>query len=165
MVDQSRRRFVSRQKIRSTPRLPWCIDEDEFLNHCDQCQKCLLACETKIITLGSGEYPEVNVHLGDKECTFCYACADACPKSLFYDKHNQPWTVVASMQDNCLAKHQIECRSCSDICEPQAIQFKPSIGMSAQPQLNSELCTGCGACVSSCPTDAIHLVNKNLKKG
>ncbi|MCZ5435745.1 hypothetical protein O5626_28810, partial [Escherichia coli] len=43
----------------------------------------------------------------------------------------------------------VECRRCQDSCEPMAIIFRPTLSGIYQPQLNSQLCNGCGACALS----------------
>ncbi|MFA8814812.1 4Fe-4S dicluster domain-containing protein, partial [Escherichia coli] len=57
--------------------------------------------------------------------------------------------------DACLAYQSVECRRCQDSCEPMAIIFRPTLSGIYQPQLNSQLCNGCGACAASCPVSAI----------
>jgi ferredoxin-type protein NapF len=62
---------------------------------------------------------------------------------------------VASFSAVCLAMQGVECRSCQDSCETQAIRFRPRLGGIAQPALEAAACNGCGACVVGCPTSAI----------
>jgi ferredoxin-type protein NapF len=64
----------------------------------------------------------------------------------------------------------VYCQSCRDECEPHAIKFtyitdgQPT--SIPQPQLNTDDCTQCGACIPTCPQSAItddfmtHNVNK-----
>ncbi len=44
------------------------------------------------------------------------------------------------------------CFSCKDPCLSNAIEF---LGM-FRPSIKADLCTGCGFCVSVCPTQAVH---------
>ncbi|MBE1274546.1 ferredoxin-type protein NapF [Enterovibrio baiacu] len=157
MVDNRRRAFMRTPfkhiaKASIQP-LPWIKDVSTFTDDCSRCGECIKACETQIIKQGDGGFPTVDFTSG--ECTFCYACADACPEPLFLEEHAQPWQQAISIDDACLAKKSVECRSCADACETQAIRFRLSVGSVAQPQFNSDDCTGCGACLSPCPVDAI----------
>lgn len=161
MVDLAKRRFFTRQKIDThLVRLPWLKDAGSFTQDCTRCSDCLNACETHIIVKGDGGFPTIDFSKG--ECTFCYRCAEACPESLFSPEEQLPWQAKAEIQEGCLAHQQVECRSCGDMCEPMAIQFKLSAGRVAMPVINVDECNGCGACVAVCPSSAIRISNKHL---
>ncbi len=66
---------------------PWSGDESHFLTHCTRCDACINACENNILQRGAGGYPSVNFK--NNECSFCYACAQACPESLFSPRHTR----------------------------------------------------------------------------
>ncbi|EBZ8115558.1 4Fe-4S dicluster domain-containing protein, partial [Salmonella enterica subsp. enterica serovar Typhi] len=42
---------------------------------------------------------------------------------------------------------------------PMAITFRPTLSGIYQPQLDSQACNGCGACVAICPVSAIKAEN------
>ncbi|WP_027856696.1 ferredoxin-type protein NapF [Marinobacterium jannaschii] len=162
MVDLNRRALLKgRLRPGSSPqtqpiRMPWLIAEDAFTDRCTRCQACQQACPEQIIIRADGGYPELDFQRG--ECTFCRACADSCPEPLFRDAGEAPWQQIASMSETlCLAHNNVMCRSCEDSCEPQAISFRPQAGRVARPLIDPDLCNGCGACVSSCPQQAITL--------
>ncbi|UJF16922.1 ferredoxin-type protein NapF [Vibrio sp. SS-MA-C1-2] len=160
MVDLTRRRLFSKKRHDPEPatRLPWLKSHALFIDKCTRCQHCLTACETSIIVKGEGGFPTVDFTID--ECTFCYQCATVCPEDLFLEQDQTPWQVTAKIDNRCLATNNVECRSCQDICEPMAIQFKLQSGQVAQPNLDISLCNGCGACVSICPTKAIVMISK-----
>ncbi|WP_299016000.1 ferredoxin-type protein NapF [uncultured Photobacterium sp.] len=162
MFDRSRRSLLTRRCKPLLQRMPWVIDEDTFTERCTRCNKCVNACETQIIVKGDGGFPTVDFNHG--ECTFCYACAEACPESLFHPRTETPWELKAEIGQGCLARNHIECRSCGDMCEVQAISFRLQPGGVAQPVLDSEGCTGCGACLSVCPVSAITMVTHQLEE-
>ena len=153
MVDLVKRALLKGNKKNQTQFLPWLKDPDNFIEDCTQCQKCLSVCETNIIVLGEGGFPTIDFQKG--ECTFCYACATTCPEPLFWDQKKTPWDQKITITQLCLATNNVECRSCGDACEPQAIRFKLIKGQTAQPVVIQEDCTGCGACLSYCPVNAI----------
>ncbi len=158
MANLSRRRLFTR-KVQSNDavRLPWLSQSEHFTDGCTRCGKCIDACETKIIIKSDGGFPSIDFSID--ECTFCYQCADACPEPLFLPVTELPWSAKAQIMKRCLAKQNVECRSCGDTCEPMAIQFKLEIGKVAQPNINLDECNGCGACVSVCPTSSISVSN------
>lgn len=158
MVDLAKRSFFSRSKVdQSMVRLPWIAEVEKFTDLCTRCGKCAQVCETQIITKGDGGFPSVDFSNG--ECTFCYQCADVCPEPIFLGQTEQPWNAKAAITQSCLAKQNVECRSCGDMCDPMAIKFKLEIGKVAQPNLDMDECTGCGACVAVCPTSSIDVSN------
>lgn len=139
--------------------LPWQINEDDFIDSCTRCSRCVDACDEKIIVIGDGGFPSINFHHG--ECSFCYQCAAACPETLFHTQEQRPWLQVAQFGESCLAFQRIECRTCGDSCDQQAIHFTLKIGTAASPTLRTDSCNSCGACVSVCPTQAINITLLN----
>ncbi|MEF1311047.1 ferredoxin-type protein NapF [Vibrio mytili] len=157
MVNLSRRRLFAIKTTNSAVRLPWLVRHAEFTDACTRCGRCIDACETNIITKSDGGFPAVDFSID--ECTFCYQCADSCPEPLFSPKTEVPWQAKAEINETCLAQNNVECRSCGDMCDPMAIQFKLELGKVAQPIINIDECNGCGACVSVCPTSSINVSN------
>ncbi|NLJ93844.1 MAG: ferredoxin-type protein NapF [Aeromonadales bacterium] len=150
--DHSRRRLFTRRQAVDRPALPW-LKTAQFHELCTQCGECINQCPEQIIRQSGGGFPSVDFQYG--ECTFCYQCAKACPEPLFLLSSEPPWQAKAVIEQHCLANQNIDCRSCGDSCEPFAISFKLAVGRVAEPQINVSSCTGCGACVSVCPTAAI----------
>lgn len=143
---------------RRTPiRPPWAIDEETFIDRCTRCDDCAQACPEKIITRGPAGFPAIDFRRG--ECTFCGDCAAACkPQALHMPRDATPdtaWSIKAVIQPGCLALRRIECRVCGEQCEARAIRFRLAAGAVATPSIDSDLCSGCGACVAPCPVEAI----------
>lgn len=139
--------------------MPWAVGEEAFTDGCTRCGKCAEACETAIIIFGAGRFPEVDFSLG--ECTFCGVCRDVCPEPVFISSEQLPWQKAAVIGDHCLSYQGTECRSCGDMCEYSAIRFRLRAGKVAEPVLDSDECTGCGACITPCPVRAITIENNN----
>ena len=138
-------------------RPPWAVDEASFINLCSRCNACQPVCEAQLIQIGSGGFPELD--FGRAGCSFCGACALACPAgALHKDVSSQaPWTLQAHLAPGCLALQGVVCRSCGEQCEVDAIRFKLHRNGVAQPQIDAGVCTGCGACIGVCPTHALKL--------
>ncbi len=108
---------------------------------------------------GSRGLPQIDFTLG--ACTFCGECVTRC-RSGALDRSTteggQPWTLVARINESCLAGNGVECRVCGEQCDARAIHFERARRAPAQPMITPEECTGCGACVAPCPVGAIDCV-------
>jgi len=162
-VDLSRRNLLRGKNTAVTPsrRLPWVISEAVFIDNCSRCDECIDACPEKIIVKGDAGFPTVDFGLG--ECTFCQECIKVCEQPLFTaHRANKAWQTSLTFLDSCLAKSNVYCQSCQDVCDVDAISFVYAAGSTPQPQINLEDCTGCGACVIPCPANAIDLTQGNI---
>ncbi len=150
----NRRRFWQR-KVTTQQSLPWA--SKQFYDHCTRCGDCIPACETDVIIKGEGGFPVVDFSRG--ECTYCQQCVQACRQAgVFEPCSSKAWShQVRIRDDKCLTFKQVECRSCSDCCEAQAIRFPLRLGEQAQPNVDAEQCNGCGACIAVCPVQAIEV--------
>lgn len=90
-------------------------------------------------------------------CSFCAECLAACGgKALKGDpERDPPWSLGARIGGGCLAFLGVICRSCGEVCDEGAIRFRLRVGGAAEPEPITENCTGCGRCVSVCPTCAV----------
>ena len=52
--------------------------------------------------------------------------------------------------------------ACGESCEVRAIRFRQVPGGVALPEIDDAACTGCGACLASCPTSAIARAERPL---
>jgi len=156
------RRFFLRGGVRppaalaSLPRPPWALPEAAFTQTCTRCEACIDACPQHILSRGDGGYPVVS--FSSNGCNECKRCTDIClPKALLPEPARTPWAWRASIGDLCLAARRVECRVCGEMCDANAIRFRPTLGGVAQPAVSLVDCTGCGQCVATCPTQAIHM--------
>lgn len=154
-MDASRRRFLGAQAPGPVPiRPPWSLPEDEFLSRCSRCDDCLQACPTGVLVRGQGSYPQIEFSVAT--CTFCGDCARACTTGAIQrDVTQKPWSLEILIGDQCLAAQRVECRVCGEICDFDAIRFRPRIGGAPLPTVDASQCTGCVACVAPCPARAI----------
>jgi ferredoxin-type protein NapF len=145
-----------RLKDRAPPlRPPWALGEAAFTAACECCGNCVEACPEKVLTVGTSGYPEMDFARGG--CNFCAACVEACPGTALTKNGHGPWSILAHFAPSCLSLQGIICRLCEESCEARAIRFTPLYGGLALPQIDASACSGCGACVSACPAQAIAL--------
>ena len=137
-------------------RPPWALPERRFRDACTRCNACRDACPEGIIGADKKGLPRVDFAAG--ECTFCGDCAAACEPRAVRRHDGRPWHIRARIEPRCLARRSIVCRSCEEACEPRAIRFRIVPGGVAEPSVAAADCTGCGACVSICPVDAVTVV-------
>ena len=149
-----RRSFFRRVKtspFKSFIHPPYFKNKDDFLK-CYECESkdCLNACNEKIIKI-ENEMPILDFR--NSGCTFCDDCAVECKIGVLKPeyKKNKINAEMIINPNKCIAWNQTICFSCQDICEEYAIIYK---GM-FNPLIDLEKCTGCGFCISVCPTDAI----------
>jgi len=155
-VIPSRRAFLrGRFRERRLPlRPPW-AREERLYRDCTACGDCIAACPEEILLAGDGGLPEIDFTLG--ACTFCADCKSACSEGIFDPAALAPWSYKASIADLCLANRQVMCQSCGDSCAARAIRFTRQAGRVPVPKIDAALCTGCGACVSVCPVEAVQV--------
>lgn len=155
-VIQSRRAFLRGRfdGPREPLRPPWARQE-RLYRDCTACGDCIAACPEEILIAGDGGLPEIDFTAGP--CTFCMVCAKACSEEIFDPAALEPWSYKASVATHCLAHRRVMCQSCGDTCDARAIGFPLEAGRVPVPRIDTALCTGCGACVSVCPVEAVQV--------
>ena len=173
MIDPRRRALLRGRIVDVTAphapavqRPPWALHEEAFTARCVRCHACVDACPRHVIRVGDGGFPAMEFFR--QGCDFCAgepACEAACePQALNRAARQQAWPDwKIAVSDQCLARRQVECRSCGDACDARAIRFKPAPGGIAQMQLDRAACTGCGGCVGVCPVGAVRMTHATLK--
>lgn len=149
----SRRAFFQQASGRGEVRRPPWTGAD-FTDQCTRCNACIEACPEAILVRGDGGFPEINFDANG--CTLCGDCVGACEEPVFDTSRPAfPWHAV--IQSHCLALGGIHCQSCQDACDYEAIRFPPRLGSVPRPELDTDACVGCGACLPACPNNAITL--------
>ena len=134
-------------------RPPYVHDVSLFQSECPQCESkaCAAVCEESIIVIGADGTPILNFMKSG--CTYCEECARACEAGVLdlergTERINAEF-VIAS--EGCMAHHGTICFACKEPCLEDAILFTGLF----DPVIDENRCTGCGFCLSRCPTRAI----------
>lgn len=154
----NRRAFLSARILRDDSRAirPPGAATAGFSDLCTRCGDCLKACPEHVISFDTNGFPVIGADAGT--CTFCGECATSCPTPALVPEHVADWPWRAEIAaSSCLSMNGVSCRLCQDNCELGAIRFRLRLGGRAEPALETELCTGCNACVTACPAGAIAL--------
>lgn len=153
-ADLLRGRFAA---IAEQVRPPYAVPEEEFRIRCEPCEDCRDVCETHIIEQDMEGYPVLR--FGQAGCSFCGACATACPTGALSLEFARAWSIKAHVKSSCLSFNAITCRACEESCKAVAIRFRLMTGGRALPLIDAECCTGCGDCALVCPNQSIEMRN------
>ncbi len=137
-------------------RPPGAIAEKNFLSLCTPCQDCASACPHDLIDHDKAGRPVMN--FAQTTCVFCADCTRACKSGALDEQQARPWQVMAQINQDCLSRNGITCRTCGDHCDEQAISFELMTKGRSQPIINDDQCTGCGACMRICPNKSITII-------
>lgn len=166
--DMGRRAFLRGSSPHLSPsviRPPWALPFASFVAACTRCDDCIRACPQHILQRGDGGYPETRFQSG--ECSFCGECAAVCKAGAFQPEARTPhnaWDLKVSIAPTCLSLNGVVCRTCGDHCDAHAIRFQLQTRAVAVPQINPASCTGCGACQSVCPVNAVLIQNQTRQE-
>jgi len=136
-------------------RPPYGLSESTFQSECPSCQNraCATFCDEKIIVIQEDGTPTLD--FSKNGCTFCDECAKVCEAGVLSLENLDTSEKINAMfrisYEECVAHQGVICNACKEPCIDDAILFN---GM-FNPVIDEERCTGCGFCISRCPTQAI----------
>lgn len=91
-------------------------------------------------------------------CNFeCLKCGEVCPTGAILpltveDKKLEQNGQVNFILEKCIVyTDNTSCGSCSEHCPTQAVKMVPYKSVLTIPEINKDICIGCGACEFACP--------------
>lgn len=151
-----------------------------FRRHCTACQLCVTVCPNSVLRPSTSPVTFMQPHMSFErgycrpECT---KCAEVCPAGAFHkitkeEKSSIQIGHAVWRRGRCIpiADGQA-CDNCMRHCPTNAIIMVPSVAGDDNslkiPAVNEELCTGCGACETLCPSrplSAIYVEGHQIHK-
>jgi ferredoxin-type protein NapF len=125
---------------------------------CSDCSICIDHCPTSIIVINEGH---LSLDFSQGECTFCGECRTHCPAATDLFDRGERVSHVMRIGNQCLSHSGVDCQACRDYCPVNAIRFRPRRGGPFLPEIVADTCTGCGACVTVCPTAAVSIEQRS----
>jgi ferredoxin len=135
-----------------------------FTNLCTACHLCVSTCPTQVLYPSFLEYgvlgifqPKMNYEAS--YCNYdCVVCSQICPSGAILPvdtnakKLIQIGKAVFVKEDCVVVDKKKDCAACSEHCPTKAVYTVPYEGKLKIPEINNDLCVGCGACEHACPT-------------
>lgn len=145
---------------------PGSVSLKRFKDTCTGCHICVVKCPSQVLRPAGLEYGleyMLRPHVSYKSsyCNYeCTICADVCPnhaiKPLTVEEKKITQVGIATFMINRCIVHTegTDCGACSEHCPTQAVHMIPyGEGTLTIPQVEPELCIGCGGCESICPVN------------
>lgn len=157
---------------------PGAVSIKHLQAHCTSCHLCISKCPSKVLRPAFMEYGVGGIMqpVADFEKGFCNydctVCGEVCPNGAIHkltveEKHSiQPGRVVF-IKENCVVyTDETSCGACSEHCPTQAVAMVPYQNGLTIPQVDTEICVGCGGCEHICPVRpyrAIHVEGNSVQ--
>lgn len=142
---------------------PGAVDRGHFQSLCTACQLCVARCPEQVLRPAIAEngwmgfwQPLMDFHRAF--CAYdCTLCGEVCPTGALIalpleKKHITRAGMVHFFKCRCVVNMEgTSCGACAEHCPTQAVHMVPFRGDLTIPEVNPDLCIGCGACEFICP--------------
>ncbi len=134
-----------------------------FTSVCTACHLCVTSCPTGVLRPSFMEYglagmfqPKMDYSVN--YCNYdCVICGEVCPTGAITPLDMQTKKLVqigksTFNKDDCVVvSKKKDCAACSEHCPTKAVHTVPYENGLLLPEIDNELCIGCGACEHACP--------------
>ena len=154
-------RAKSRMRSGFALRPPGALAEEQFLDTCTRCFKCMNVCPNRCIKVhgasaGIDYMFTPYIRARERGCTLCGECAEVCPTGALesFAPGPQGWLAGVKMgtarvnKEMCFSFHGRTCGACYRACPLAGTAMK--IGLYETPLVQPEHCVGCGLCEQAC---------------
>ncbi|MDR2337143.1 MAG: 4Fe-4S binding protein [Deltaproteobacteria bacterium] len=139
---------------------------ERFLAKCTACQLCVAHCVGQVLKPAgcgtknkfSGDNSSIHLDFKNGHCNYnCNRCGAVCSTGAIRQldlAQKKRWRIgMANITyDLCVTiTDGTECGACAEQCPTGALQMIAGTNGARMPQLNAELCIGCGSCEEACP--------------
>ena len=143
---------------------------DDFNRSCIACQLCITKCPSRILEPASFEYGfngllQPIVAFKNGYCNYnCKICSDVCPTNALSvdsleEKRLRQIGIAELDPGLCVVTQQdIDCGACAEHCPTQAVRMVPYKDGLTRPELDPQLCMGCGGCEFICHVGPVHAI-------
>ncbi len=146
-----------------TPVPPGGRSTESFNSACTACSLCISICPTGVLQpsvlqhgLRGMMQPYMDYESG--YCSYdCTLCGQVCPTGAIREleikeKRTTRIGKATFIKENCITyTNGTVCGACSEHCPTKAVHMIPYKGRLVIPEVNNDLCIGCGACENVCP--------------
>jgi ferredoxin len=151
----------SRSKIPISP--PGSGGTGRFTSRCTACHLCVSACPTQVLSpafleYGPGGILQPRMDYALSTCNYdCVLCGQVCPSGAILPLAAEAKKLVQIgkakfVKDDCIViTKKTECGACSEHCPTKAVHMVKNEGLFL-PEVNEDLCIGCGSCEHPCPS-------------
>jgi ferredoxin len=151
----------SRSKLPISP--PGSGGTGRFTSRCTACHLCVSACPTQVLSpawldYGPGGIFQPRMDYAASTCNYdCAVCGQVCPSGAILPLSVEAKKLVQIgkarfVKDDCIViTKKTECGACSEHCPTKAVHMVKSEGLFL-PEVNEDLCIGCGSCEHPCPS-------------
>jgi polyferredoxin len=142
---------------------PGALNFERFREKCISCHLCVSKCPSHVIKPAFLEYGvsgmmQPKLYFDHGFCNYdCTVCCDVCPtdaltKLTMEEKHHTQMGQVNFILENCIVYYdETSCGACSEHCPTQAVRMVPYKDELTIPEIEPEICVGCGGCEYACP--------------
>lgn len=134
-----------------------------LLDACTACQLCITECPSNVLKPAFMEYgmggmmqPRMDFNKG--YCNYdCTRCTEVCPTGALKpltteQKHRTQMGHVVFIKTSCVVyTDETSCGACSEHCPTQAVKMVPYKNGLTIPEVEPDICVGCGGCEYICP--------------
>jgi polyferredoxin len=159
---------VSDKEVPITP--PGSLNIERFKDLCTGCHLCVVQCPSHVLQPAGFEYGFgylLKPHMSYKNsyCNYtCTVCSEICPSDAIKpitveEKVEIQFGIAHFHKGRCIVfTDENDCGACSEHCPTQAVHMVPYKDTLTIPQVEPELCIGCGGCESICPVRPIRAI-------